>query len=406
MTSDVEELQARLARYPAQRYPAQHATTQFRLGAVLLETGDVDRAVGSVTAAERIFSDLGMRVEQARSAMMLGAGLRAADRPGEALARFAAAAEIFADLGHQAEEAAAHHNRGLVLADTGDPDGACAAFATAARLFRVAGEPVWAGTAEREHGGVLLRAGHPTEAVPLLRSAVADLGPAHPGGAGAAANTLGLALVAAGEPAAAVDVLRQALGWHPRSVRPADHAMVKANLALSHEAAGAPAHARLAARHAGAVPEAAEPVRVLAGAVLDRLPAAHGSDLVAVLAVDPPARGAAWVREELLCWTDLAEPDAVALAAAWISGQAAGGAEGVRYAELLLDGLLELPPATYERVVELLVRAAAEVGEAAAASFQRVTGSAMARFPLPQWQRMEATFRAAAEHTGVGLLWT
>jgi tetratricopeptide (TPR) repeat protein len=405
VASEVAELQARLARYPADRYPAQHATAQFHLGSALLHAGDVDPALAALATAEHVFAELGMRTEHAKSLMVHGAGLRAVGRHDEAVDRFTTAAKSFTDLGQRVEAAAAQHNLGLVLADVGDLDRARPVLATARELFHDADRPSWAGAAARELGTVLLHRGDPATAVPLLEESVDLIGEADPAGTGAAANVLGLAHLALGNAAAAVDAFGRALAWHPRSVRPAEHAMVKANLALAHEAAGDRAQARLTARHALGVPEAAEPVRSLAHGVLDRLPAATGSDLFTVLDREPAERWPTWVRDELLCWIDEEPATRVGDAAVWVREQVARGVDGADPAEVLLGALLELPPPAYDAVVGALVQATAEAEPADTERFLAVTRSAMARYPLPQWQRMAATFTAAAQRAGVDQQW-
>jgi tetratricopeptide (TPR) repeat protein len=401
----MEELRARVGRYPADRYPVQHATAQFHLGSVLLQAGQADAALAALAAAENVFAGTGMPLERAKAMMAHGAALRSAGRPDVALLRFGEAAEAFAELGQVTEEAAARHNLGLVLVETGQLDRALVAFETAARLFHDMRQRAWAGASEREHGAVLLRLGRAADAVSRLERAVIALADTEPAGAGAAANTLGLARLASGDPGGAVEALIRALAWHPSSLRPAEHAMAKANLALAEEQAGAPAQARLAAHHALVVEEAARPVRMQAQGVLDRLPGSSGSDLWQVLDDEPQHRHQIWARDELSCWTRLDDDTAVAAVAAWVRAQAARGAEGADYAVLLLGALLELPPPAYVVAVQLLVRATADVGGEEAERFQRIVGSAMARYPLPQWQRMAASLTAAAQRWGPDQQW-
>lgn len=137
------------------------------------------------------------------------------------------------------------------------------------------------------------------EAVALAERAGDDAGTA------AAANILGLAHLAAHDPSAAVAVLRRALAFVPRSVRASDHAMIKANLALAYEQAGDSRRARLAALQAGAVVEAAAPVRAQAEEMLMRLPGQPSEDLMAVLDEEDRDEWVAAVREEVLRATEL-----------------------------------------------------------------------------------------------------
>jgi tetratricopeptide (TPR) repeat protein len=406
MADEIDELVSRLARYPAARYPAQHATAQFHVGAARLQAGDVDASLEALGAASGIFGELGMRLEDAKAMMLQGAALRAVGRHGEAATVFGRAGDEFRRLDKQAEEAAALFNLGLVLAASEELTEAAKSFAAARQLFVAAGQRVWAGAAAREHGAVLVSGGDAGAAVPLLEEAVELLGAAEPAGAGAAANVLGLARLSLGQPDAAVDAFQDALGWHPRSVRPAEHAMAKANLALAHEAAGAGTHARVCARHALGVPQAPEQVRASAQQVLVREGESGVGDLFAVLDSEPVECRATWLRDELLLWTAVDAASRVTAAEGWVHEQVARGAEGVEQAELLLGVLLELPPPAYELVVDTIVRAVRRSDQTAAERFRSVTGSAMARYPLPQWQRLAATFTAAEGREGGDEQWS
>src|ERR687898_3483784 len=190
------------------------------------------------------------------------------------------------------EEGAALHNLGLV---TRDPD----VFRAARDRFAAAGEKRHEAAAARELGALMLEHGEPTQAEPLLREAMAlaeragDLA-----GLGAAANGLGLALLALGRTDEAAACFRASAGAHGRGVRPAEHAMAKANLALACERAGEVRRARLAARQALAVASAPAPVRAQAESLLGRVPDEPG-DLAAVLAQEPADARLAVAREEL-----------------------------------------------------------------------------------------------------------
>ena len=83
-TAERDALAARIAQHPADRYPAQHATSQFHLGSLLLRTGETAPALTALTVARAVFERIGMRVEQAKSTVMLGVALRGAGRPVDA----------------------------------------------------------------------------------------------------------------------------------------------------------------------------------------------------------------------------------------------------------------------------------------------------------------------------------
>ncbi|MEJ7744106.1 MAG: hypothetical protein WKF73_17135, partial [Nocardioidaceae bacterium] len=290
--SEQEVLTARLARYPADRYPVQHATTQFHLGSVLLHAGETGPALQALATAREHFGRAGLHLEQAKAMVMVGVGLRTAGRSAEAASAFAAACAELDTLDQPAEEAAACYNLGLVLRERGDTAGAHTAWTRAREQFLAAGLPSRAAAAARDHGASLLTSGSVDAALPLLERATALAEAAGDGpGTGLAANALGLAHLAAQDCPAAVSALDVALGVFSRAVRPAEHAMVKANLALAHEQAGDHQRARLAARQALAIPGAAAPVRAQAQQVLARLPGRADQDLLSVLdAADPQQR--------------------------------------------------------------------------------------------------------------------
>ena len=75
--AEQESLVDKLARYPVDRYPVQHATTQFHLGSALLHVGDTAPALEALHVARRVFARSGMRLETGKATMMLGVGLRA-----------------------------------------------------------------------------------------------------------------------------------------------------------------------------------------------------------------------------------------------------------------------------------------------------------------------------------------
>jgi tetratricopeptide (TPR) repeat protein len=400
-----EDLQARLARFPVERYPVQHATTQFHLGTSLLNEGDVAGALEALNVACEVFATVGLRLEQAKASNMLGIALRSAGRPDDASSALRAAVEELAALGKPVEQAAASYNLGLVRADLGDRDGAHNAWAEAHRLFLTAGQLPQAAAAAREHGASLLTAGDADAARALLQRAV-DLADeaGDVGGLGAASNALGLAHLATGDPMSAVDAFRAALGAYPRPVHPGEYAMVKANLALAHEQAGDVSRARLAARQARAVRAAATPVRAQADDVLARVPAERG-DLMTVLDDEPADRWPAVVREEVLRLVDGTARERDAEVRDYLGGVLTRTDAAYGLAEALLHVVLELPPGSYDAMVESVVRGCAGREPDDNERLRAVLGSAMARFAIPQWQRLAASLNAAAAGCGEPASW-
>ena len=404
--SETDVLADRLGRFPADRYPVQHATTQFHLGSVLLQAGETTRAVAALRTAREIFSLAGMSLEQAKATMMEGIGLRGMGRLDEAAEAFTAAGRALGSLGQPAEQGAAVYNLGLVRQDCQDTDGAQRAWSQAHDLFIAAGHPAQASAAARDHGGSLLATGQPRQAEHVLARALELAEQARDeAGAGAAANALGLAHLAAEAPGPAITALRRALAAFPRSVRPADYAMVKANLALAHEQAGDPARARLAARQALAVPAAATAVRDLAGQVLSRLPGQPADDLLVVLDSEEPEHWSGVLREELLRATDISAEQRRALIRGLLDGILARPATSYDLTERLIQVLLELPPRAYDRFVDAIVEACAGRPDEQSDRIRAVISSAMARFALPQWQRLAASFNTAAAAAGLPTGW-
>ena len=401
-----ESLVDKLARYPVDRYPVQHATTQFHLGSALLQAGRTAPALEALTVAGQVFARAGMAVETGKATVMLGVALRGAGRLEEAAEAFTAAGQVLAAAGAPAEQAAAAYNLGLVLQDRRDLDGARAAWERARELFLAAGHPAQAGAAARDHGASLLSSGDVPAALALLEqaAALAERAGDDPGTA-AAANVLGLAHLAAGDAVSAVAVLRRALAFVPRTVRPADHAMVKANLALAHEQAGNASRARLAALQVAAVPSAAAPVRAQAQQVLSRLPGDASSDLLSVLDGEAREQWVATVREEVVRAAELPEAERRGLVRGFLDGVLARPEASYALAETLLSVVLELPPRSYALLVEAIVAASAARPEDEDERLHAVLGSAMARFATPQWQRLAASLNAAAEAAGQPATW-
>jgi tetratricopeptide (TPR) repeat protein len=404
--SEQESLPDRLARFPIERYPVQHATTQFHLGSSLLHAGQIAPALDALAVARRVFDDVGMGLEAAKATVMLGVGLRSAGRLDEAASAFRDAGQELAGLDSPVEQGAAAYNLGLVLQDRGDGAGACAAWRRARELFLAAGYPAQAAAAGRDHGAALLTAGNVAAALPLLQeaAALAERAGDDPGTA-AAVNALGLAHLAAHDAPSAAAVLRRALAFAPRTVRPAEHAMVKANLALAQEQAGDAARARLAARQALAVSSAAAPVRAQAQQVLSRLPGDAADDLLAVLDSEPPDEWIGVLREELLRAAELPGDERCVLVRGFLDGVLARPERAHPLAQSLLSVVLELPSRPYDVLVTAIVEASRQRAQEDVDRLQAVVGSAMARFAIPQWQRLAASLNAAATAAGRPATW-
>ncbi|MDQ6873671.1 MAG: hypothetical protein M3042_01205, partial [Actinomycetota bacterium] len=69
-------LRARLARYPEQRYPSQHAATALQLGLALAGAGQLAEAERNLAAASRLLDPARMPAEAAAAANAWGAVLR------------------------------------------------------------------------------------------------------------------------------------------------------------------------------------------------------------------------------------------------------------------------------------------------------------------------------------------
>ncbi len=399
-------LQARLVQHPPERYPAQHATTQFHLGSLLLRTGETAPALAALSTAREVFGSIGMRVEHAKSGMMLGVALRAAGRSADAEVVLADAVGELAAVQQPVEQAAASYDLGLVRHDLGLAPGAHEAWAAARELFVSAGYPAQAAAAARDHGGSLLAGGEPADAVPLLEQAVrlaetaGDLA-----GVGAAANALGLARLACGEPGPAAEALRAAVGAFPRSVRPAEHAMAKANLALAYADAGLRARARLAALQAISMSHADPAVRSQASGLLTRLPGNPAQDLQEVLLDSTQEQWVGVLREEVLRAGELSAAAREAVLRAVLDALLAEPGRAYDLAESLLHVVLELPPRGYAQAVTAIVSGAVGRPQEQTDRLQAVLGSAMARFAMPQWQRLAAALNDADAAAGRARAW-
>src|SRR5919201_5238471 len=99
----IEELERRLARFPPERYPVQHATVQFHLGVALVNAGRPAEAERALQIAARLFSPDRLPAEHAKTTNVRGAALRLAGRLDEAAAAFVQAADEFQAAGLQVE---------------------------------------------------------------------------------------------------------------------------------------------------------------------------------------------------------------------------------------------------------------------------------------------------------------
>lgn len=399
MTSPVDELQARLARYPADRYPVQHATTQFHLGVAYTGQGRLDVAEEALRTACQLFKPDQLPAEHAKACNALGAVQRMTGRLDQAAESFRTAAALFASSSLPLEQGAALYNLGLVEQEAGG-DGV-EVLGQALDLLDPDQVPGQTAAAARELGASLLAAGRPDEAVPALEGAIelaSRVGDRI--GLGGAANVLGLAHLAAGRPADAVAALEQAVAAHPRSVRPDGYAMAKANLALAHEAAGRSGRARLAALQALGAPAAPTPVAAQATAVLHRTGAGAGA-LWAVLDEEPEDRWPALVREEAVRWADAGDAPRAAELQAWVAGQLARPSRAIVLAEALMAALIELPPAPMDLLLQATLHAVGEREEADQLMFARQCSQALARFPVPQLLRLKDAFEAGAGDLGL-----
>jgi tetratricopeptide (TPR) repeat protein len=400
----LRELRARAEAYPRGRYPIQHATAQFHLGTALAGSGRLREAEAALRTATELFEPDKLPLEHAKALVSLGAVARQLGDDERALALFQRAGDIFERNDASLEQGAALFNAGLVYRDRGDERGALAPLRRARALLDGTRVPGHASAVARELGIALLRGGREdegraalAEAVTLARR-VGDL-PA----LGAAANALGLALLAAGRADDAVASLLDALGAHPRTVRPVEWAMVKANLALAYERRREPARARLSARQALSVGAGATAVVDQAEGVLKRLGDRPG-EVGAVVLEEPPEAWGAVLREELARW--LVEPPETraAEARAWVDTLLEQSDPAL--AEAWLSVLLELSPEQAEASAKDALTALAGTSAAEAERFRSLVASALVRFHVPQWQRLAHMFDTLASELDLDVRWS
>ncbi len=390
-----------LLRHRADRYPEEHATLQFHLGATLLECDRVPAALQALRTCAELFEQQGRELEQAKAHNLLGATRLHLDDVDGAAEELRLAAGTFERLGQPLEHAATRFNLGLVLRRRGEAEPAMGCFAEALTTFEQAGALPQASAAARELGGSQLELDDPGAAAQSLEHGL-ELAKAtgervH---VGTVANLLGLARLGTEEPVAAEEALRLAASAHPRQLDPEQHAMVTANLALAHERLGAVSRARLAAWRALQIPNAAPAVCAQARAVLDRL-GPPTRDLIEVL--DQHGSSEDWTEEvgpSLTALLDADEHERQRLLGHWIDGQLASPLDGTEVGATLCAVLLELPGEQMTVLVRSLLTALQDREPEVADGFRRQMQRAMARFHLPQWQRLQTIFERLAREVG------
>ncbi|HEX2029591.1 MAG TPA: tetratricopeptide repeat protein [Nitriliruptorales bacterium] len=410
MTTDFDarlgELRGQLLRYRADRHPVEHATLQFHLGVTLLEAGRDEPASVALGVAAELFDPDEHAVEQAKALNMLGVAHRNRGDLTAAADSFRQAANVFEQQSRPLEHAAALFNLGLVQRDRAEHEDAVARFRAALDIFRAGGPPARSSAAARELGVTLLQLGKLDDAAEVLEEAKELARQAGELAAlGAAANALGLAQLSADRADAAVEAFRAAVGAHPRTVRPVDYAMAKANLALAYERAGDAPRARLSARQALAVGTLPSPVTEQASALLARLPEAS-DDLLVVLDQEPSDRWMDEARPELTRWVSAAADERRAAANAWITGQLARDDAAIELAHAFLGVLLELPPEAMTTLIRATVEALQAHDPEDRRRFRGEVARAMARFHIPQWQRLQHEFERLAAEVGDDGSWT
>lgn len=399
----VAELRSRLSRHDPDRYPVQHATAAFHLATVLLQAGELEEADRLLATAAALFPEDHLPVEHAKALNMRGVVARSAGRPQDAAQLFERAAALFAQTSSVLEEAASRHNLGLVRRELDAVAEAARDFTAALDIFRDADARTQAAAAARELGATLLASGRLEEAAEALHEA-RDLArrAGDRAALGAAANVLGIVHLAAGDPGGARACFEDAAGAHPRNIRPDQYAMARANLALACLRAGLPAHACLAARQALALPQAAPDVVAQARAVLQE--SGEPADaLIQVLRSEDPARHVGVLRAELARLSTAA--DRGGHDDAWVRALASDPAAASALAEAWLEVVLEQPPDAFARTVDATTTALAGLPEDVRQRVQHTLATSMAKFHLPQWERLRAAFRDAASTRGLDTTW-
>jgi tetratricopeptide (TPR) repeat protein len=402
----IEDLRRRLVRHPPERYPIQHATAQFHLGTALAQTNELEAAQRALKTAAALFAEAGLAVEAAKAANGLGAVLRARGDLRRAARAFADAAEAFRGAARDLEQGAAHHNLGLVQKAMGHGNAALSNFSRARLLLDEQAAPRQAAAAAREKGVALLEAGHPRAAAAELEDSMrlfeesGDLA-----GLADAANSHGLALLAAGDTGTAIESFKRSAAASPPGIRPRDFAVAKANLASAYERRGEVPRARTSALQAMAVSELPKAVAAQAQGVLRKMGRRPG-DLFSVLQAEDRELWPAIVRDELRRWAADTEENRAAEAKEWVRLQAHGPEAAADMVEALVGGLLEMPPDDLVLIVRSALLAAAELPPHQAETWRAEVDRIFARFPVPQWQRLQHLFAAVSSDLGVEGTWS
>ncbi|MBA2738049.1 MAG: hypothetical protein H0U47_00060, partial [Nocardioidaceae bacterium] len=155
-----------------------------------------------------------------------------------------------------------------------------------------------------------------------------------------------------------------------------------------------------------AVSSAATPVRAQARALLARQPAGAADDLLTVLDAEDRDQWVPVIREEMVRAVELTSAQRCAVVSVVLDGALARPGVSSDLVESLLQVVIEAPPQTYEPLVSAVVAACAGRSEPETQRLRAVIGSAMARFALPQWQRLAASLNAAARAAGQPVTWT
>lgn len=399
------ELRERVGRYPPARYPVQHATAQFHLGATLTELGDIEAAVAALSRAVELFDPALLPAEHATAANALGVARRTQGRLDAAAEAFRRAQDGFERAARGPERAAALHNLGLVEMQRGRPQAAAGCFEQALRAFAGAHQPAGAAASSRELGAAQLAAGELDAAAATLTEACdRSEQTGNPAGVGAASNLLGLVHLASGRTGDAVEAFRRSAAANPRRVRPEGYAVAKANLALAYQRAGDSLRARFAAGQALAVPGIAEAARAVA------LEAAGGTEPVPgalgeLMAAEDAEVWPGLARDELGRWLDLGRGALDAEAEAWVEALVARPDQAAGKLAAWFGVLLELPTQSMTALLRPVLAALGHREPAEQERFRRTSARAMASFAVPQLMRLHDTIEGLAVEVGLAGSW-